>query len=75
MCLWLQHLVDPTMLPYLLIYLRQRLPDRLAAARVAGSVLKLPRRALVIVKLPGFRTPRIDMHECSAETTTATAEV
>ena len=27
---------------------------------------------MVTVRLPGLRTPRIDMHECSASRTTAT---
>ena len=42
-------------------------------AAVLGTVD--PRIALVVVELPGLRTPRIDMQECSASTTTAAPAV
>lgn len=41
----------------------------MASARVAGS-RRLPRTALVTVFAPGLRTPRMDMHRCSASMTT-----
>ncbi len=41
----------------------------MASARVAES-RRLPRTALVTVLAPGLRTPRIDMHRCSASMTT-----
>ena len=44
----------------------------MASARVAGLSLKRPRTADVTVRLPGFLTPRIDMHRCSASMTTNT---
>ena len=40
--------------------------DRVAALRM------MPRTAEVTVLEPGLRTPRIDMHRCSASTTTST---
>ena len=43
----------------------------MASARVAPSRMS-PRTALVTVREPGLRTPRIDMHRCSASTTTIT---
>ncbi len=42
------------------------------SARVAGLRWKTPRMALVTVMLPGFWTPRIVIHKCDAEMTTAT---
>ncbi len=41
----------------------------MASARVAAS-RRLPRTALVTVLAPGLRTPRMDMHRCSASITT-----
>ena len=46
--------------------------NRIASARVAISVRKRPRTAEVTVLAPGLRMPRIDMHRCSASTTTNT---
>ena len=43
----------------------------MASARVAAS-RSCPRTALVTVREPGLRTPRIDMHRCSQSTTTIT---
>ena len=43
----------------------------MASARVAG-LSSMPRTADVTVRDPGLRTPRIDMHRCSASTTTMT---
>ena len=43
----------------------------IASARVAASRIA-PRTALVTVREPGLRTPRIDIHRCSASTTTMT---
>ena len=40
--------------------------DRVAALRM------MPRTAEVTVLEPGLRTPRIDIHRCSASTTTST---
>ena len=44
----------------------------MASARVAGSVRNSPRTDEVTVSVPGFFTPRIDMHRCSASMTTNT---
>ena len=44
----------------------------MASARVEASLRKRPRTAEVTVVVPGFLTPRIDMHRCSASTTTNT---
>ena len=41
-------------------------PERVAAFRM------MPRTAEVTVLEPGLRTPRTDMHRCSASTTTST---
>ena len=51
-----------------------RRPSRrlIASARVAADVRNWPRTALVTVIAPGLRTPRIDMHRCSASMTTMT---
>ena len=38
----------------------------MTSARVAGLSLNRPRTADVRVRVPGLRTPRIDMHRCSA---------
>lgn len=43
-----------------------------ASARAAASPSKHPRTAEVTVEAPGFRTPRIVMHMCSACITTIT---
>ena len=43
-----------------------------ASRRRAGSVLSLPRSAVVTVFAPIFCAPRMDMHMCSASITTAT---
>ena len=43
-----------------------------ASARVAAEVLNIPRTADVVVREPGLRTPRADMHWCSASITTMT---
>ncbi len=47
----------------------------MASARVAGLSLNIPRTADVTVSDPGFLTPRIDMHRCSASMTTKTSGV
>src|ERR1035437_9114617 len=44
----------------------------MASARGAEAVRHWPRTAEVIVKVPGFLTPRMDMQRCSASTTTST---
>ena len=44
----------------------------IASALVAGRFSKIPRTALVTVWEPGFFTPRMDMHRCSASMTTIT---
>ena len=44
----------------------------MASARVASLARNRPRTAEVTVVAPGLRTPRIDMHRCSASTTTST---
>ena len=44
----------------------------MASALVAESGRNSPRTAEVMVRVPGFFTPRIDMHRCSASTTTST---
>ena len=44
----------------------------IASLRVATEVRNWPRTAQVTVATPGLRTPRIDMHRCSACTTTMT---
>src|ERR1039457_1515421 len=44
----------------------------IASARVAWSLRNRPRTAEVTVWVPGFFTPRMDMHRCSASTTTRT---
>ena len=44
----------------------------MASARVATSERKRPRTDEVTVTVPGFFTPRIDMHRCSASMTTRT---
>ena len=43
-----------------------------ASARVAWLFSKAPRTALVVVVVPGFFTPRMLMHMCSASKTTIT---
>ena len=43
----------------------------MASARVLALSLMLPRTAEVTVFAPGLRTPRIDMHRCSASITTS----
>ncbi|PQM49404.1 hypothetical protein C1Y40_00372 [Mycobacterium talmoniae] len=43
-----------------------------ASDRDLASVLNSPRTAEVVVTAPGLRTPRIDMHRCSASMTTMT---
>ena len=43
----------------------------MASARVLALSLKMPRTAEVTVFAPGLRTPRIDMHRCSASITTS----
>src|SRR5690606_19932815 len=43
----------------------------MASARVAASRMT-PRTAEVMVRAPGLRTPRMDMHRCSHSTTTST---
>src|SRR5690606_4736031 len=42
------------------------------SARVFSSLRKIPRMADVTVREPGFLTPRMLMHRCSASSTTAT---
>ena len=44
----------------------------MASDRVRALVRKMPRTAEVTVLAPGLRTPRIDMHRCSASITTIT---
>ena len=44
----------------------------MASARVATSERNSPRTEEVTVTVPGFLTPRIDMHRCSASITTST---
>ena len=46
--------------------------NSMASARVRGSSRNSPRTAEVMVRVPGLRTPRIDMQRCSASTTTST---
>ena len=43
----------------------------MASERVA-ALRMMPRTAEVTVLEPGLRTPRMDMHRCSASTTTST---
>ena len=43
----------------------------MASERVA-ALRMMPRTAEVTVLEPGLRTPRTDMHSCSASTTTST---
>ena len=43
----------------------------MASERVA-ALRMMPRTAEVTVLEPGLRTPRIDIHRCSASTTTST---
>ena len=45
----------------------------MASALVRALLRKTPRTAEVTVLAPGFRTPRIDMHRCSASITTIDA--
>ena len=44
----------------------------MASERVA-ALRMMPRTAEVTVLEPGLRTPRIDIHKCSASTTTNTS--
>ena len=44
----------------------------MASIRVAASFRNRPRTAEVTVEVPDFFTPRMDMHRCSASTTTRT---
>ena len=42
------------------------------ASERAAAFRMMPRTAEVTVLEPGLRTPRIDIHKCSASTTTST---
>ena len=46
--------------------------EAMTSARVAAFLLNSPRTADVTVSVPGLRTPRIDMHRCSASIITST---
>ena len=50
----------------------ERSMKRMASNRVAVLSRNRPRTAEVTVDEPGLRTPRIDMHRCSASMTTST---
>ena len=45
---------------------------RLMASERVAALRMMPRTAEVTVLEPGLRTPRIDIHRCSASTTTST---
>ena len=53
-------------------YLRRAKMSDSASSRVVWLVLSVPRTADVVVREPGFLTPRMLMQRCSASRTTMT---